>query len=85
MALAPLLAKLSSPQMLSMFWAGTSFAIDVEAVVKFKAPTLKREQGFDVGRHVFAAQSHVETVLAMATGRLCSSGSFLYLGVALGG
>ena len=30
--------------------------------------TIKREQGFDVGRHVFAAQSHVETALAVATG-----------------
>lgn len=38
MAFQAIVNKLVSPAGLSMFWAGTSIAIDVEAVVKFKAP-----------------------------------------------
>eukprot|EP00123_Amoebidium_parasiticum_P006721 comp17617_c0_seq1/m.17303 comp17617_c0_seq1/g.17303 ORF comp17617_c0_seq1/g.17303 comp17617_c0_seq1/m.17303 type:complete len:140 (-) comp17617_c0_seq1:45-464(-) len=66
MALQALTLKLN-PAAVCLFWAGTSTAIDVEATVKFTAPTLTREVGLDVGRHVFAAQLKLESGLAVVT------------------
>jgi hypothetical protein len=48
-------------------WFGASLAIDVEAVVKFKAKSLDRRVGLDVGRTVFAAFHKLETLIVLAT------------------
>lgn len=50
---------------LAFLWAGLVLGIAfLEAPVKFTAPSLTREVGLDVGRHVFAAMNRVEWVLA---------------------
>eukprot|EP01134_Creolimax_fragrantissima_P004546 CFRG4546T1 len=56
---------LFTPSALSLFWAGTSFAIDQEAVVKFKTPSITKEIAFDVGNTVFTYQGNLESVLAV--------------------
>ncbi|CAM9685937.1 unnamed protein product [Chrysoparadoxa australica] len=48
------------------FWGGTSVAIGLEARTKFKAKTLTRKVGLDVGRTVFKAQHKLELSLAAA-------------------
>lgn len=46
-------------------WIGTLIAIPfLEAWVKFNAPTVKREQALDIGRHVFSALNLLEFVFA---------------------
>jgi len=48
-------------QALSFVWAGLVLGISfLEAPVKFTAPSVTREIGLDVGRHVFAALNKVE-------------------------
>jgi len=53
---------------LNLVWLGFDLSICfMEAWVKFNAPTAKREQLLDVGRHVFTALNSVELVFG-ATG-----------------
>jgi hypothetical protein len=56
---------------LAFVWAGLVAGISfLEAPVKFTAPSLTREVGLDVGRHVFGALNRVELVLALVSGGL---------------
>jgi len=48
-----------------LVWYGINSSITMmEAWVKFQAPTVKREQALDVGRHVFSALNTAEIVFA---------------------
>jgi len=51
-------------QTTSFIWAGGLLAIALEAQVKFNAPTVTKEIGLDVGRHVFGALNKAELGLA---------------------
>jgi len=51
-------------QTTSFIWAGGLLAIALEAQVKFNAPTVTKEIGLDVGRHVFGAVNKAEISLA---------------------
>lgn len=51
-------------QTTSFIWAGGLLAIALEAQVKFNAPTVTKEIGLDVGRHVFGAVNKAELGLA---------------------
>lgn len=53
-------------QATSFIWAGGLLAIALEAWVKFSAPSVTREIGLDVGRHVFGAVNKPEIGLAAA-------------------
>ncbi len=49
---------------LAVLWCGFTLAISfMEAVVKFRAPSLTRSVGLDVGRYVFRALNRVEMIL----------------------
>jgi len=63
-------------QALSFVWAGLVLGISfLEAPVKFTAPSVTREIGLDVGRHVFAALNKVEIGLGLlALGLLFADG-----------
>lgn len=53
---------------LAFVWAGLVAGISfLEAPVKFTAPSLTREVGLDVGRHVFGALNRAELALALAS------------------
>lgn len=53
-------------QALGFLWAGVVIGISfLEAPVKFTAPSVTREIGLDVGRHVFAALNSVEIGLGV--------------------
>lgn len=55
-------------QVLSLVWAGLVLGISfLEAPVKFTAPSVTREIGLDVGRHVFSALNKVEIGLGVIT------------------
>lgn len=47
---------------LSTLWLGMLIALAIEARVKFKAESLTREVGLDVGRHVFGVFGRIELV-----------------------
>ncbi len=49
--------------MLAVFWIGMIFAIGMESIVKFNAPTLTKAVGFDVGRTVFSAFNKAQVLL----------------------
>lgn len=51
---------------LSALWLGMLIALVIEARVKFKAPSLTRSVGLDVGRHVFGVFGRVEVVALIA-------------------
>jgi len=51
-------------QITSFIWVGGLLAIALEAQVKFNAPTVTKEIGLDVGRHVFGAVNKAEIGLA---------------------
>jgi hypothetical protein len=53
-------------QTTSFIWAGGLLAIALEAQVKFNAPTVTKEIGLDVGRHVFGAVNKAELGLWVA-------------------
>lgn len=58
-------------QALCFVWAGLVLGISfLEAPVKFRAPTLTREAGLDVGRHVFTVLNRAELALAVGGGLL---------------
>jgi len=63
-------------QTTSFIWAGGLLAIALEAQVKFNAPTVTKEIGLDVGRHVFGAVNKAELGLLVALlGTLFASAS----------
>lgn len=54
-----------------LLWAGMVGGISfLEAPVKFRAPSLTRTVGLEVGRHVFGALGHVEIGAALLTAAL---------------
>mgnify|MGYP000441958903 CR=1 FL=1 len=57
-----------SPSGLSSMWFGMLIAIALSAAVKFRAPTMSKEVGFDVGRHVFGAFGSLEQVILALLG-----------------
>jgi len=53
---------------LHFVWAGSLLSISfMEAWVKFHAPTVKREQALDVGRHVFSALNTLEILFGCSS------------------
>jgi len=59
-------------QAVCFVWLGLIAGISLlEAPVKFTAPSVTREIGLDVGRHVFAALNWTELGLAALAGALC--------------
>ena len=59
-----------------LLWAGMVGGISfLEAPVKFRAPSLTRAVGLDVGRHVFGALGRVEIGAALLTGVLAAGAS----------
>lgn len=56
-----------------LLWAGMVGGISfLEAPVKFRAPSLTRTVGLEVGRHVFGALGHVEIGAALLTAALAA-------------
>ena len=59
--------------MVCLMWTGMVAGISfLEAPVKFRAPSLTREVGLDVGRHVFGALGRVEIGWAFLTAVLAA-------------
>lgn len=50
-----------------LIWAGMVIAITMEAIMKFKAPSLSLAVGLDVGRQVFPALMFAEWILLGVT------------------